>query len=93
MKKQPTITISPEYITFQNRDFWLDRRIQTTPLGKEVRYSSIRVNEEMPSRWVNGVPKQHYIYTFVYLDGSGVLEFECGYNDEIYVRKKYTNED
>jgi hypothetical protein len=89
MKKQPTITIPPEYITFQNRDFWLDRRIQTTPLGKEVRYSSIRVNEEMPNRY----GKQHYIYTFVYLDGSGVLEFECDYNDKINVRKKYTNED
>lgn len=83
------VQLPPECITFQNRDFWLDRRIQTTPLGKEVRYSGIRVNEEMPNRY----GKQHYIYTFVYLDGSGVLEFECDYNDKINVRKPNTNKD
>lgn len=83
MKKQPTVEIKPECITFQNRDFWLDQRIQLTPLGKEIRYSGIRINEDMPNKY----GKYHWIYTFIYLDGSGLLDFECDYNDKIYVRK------
>lgn len=93
MKKQPTINIPPEYITFKNVDYWLDRRIQLTPLGKEIRYSGIRLNDDMPSRWVNGVAKLHWIYTFIYLDGSGIVEFERDYNDNINVRKPKTNKD
>lgn len=86
MKKQTEyIQLPPECINFKGVEFWLDQRIQLTPLGKEIRYSGIRVNEEMPDRYC----KKHYIYTFIYLDGSGLLEFECDYNDNIkrYVRK------
>lgn len=84
MDKKFIITLLPaECITFQNRDFWLDQRIQLTPLGKEIRYSGIRINEDMPNKY----GKYHWIYTFIYLDGSGLLDFECDYNDKIYVRK------
>ena len=87
MKKQPTVEIKPECIVFQNREFWLDQRIQETPLGKKIRYSGIRLNEERERIWVwqDGyrVEKSHWIYTFVYLDKSGLLEFECDYNDKI----------
>ena len=77
--------LPPECINFKGVEFWLDQRIQLTPLGKEIRYSGIRVNEDMPDRY----GKKHYIYTFIYLDGSGLLEFECDYNDNIkrYVGK------
>jgi len=83
MKKQPTVEIKSESIVFQNRDLWLDQRIQETPLGKEIRYSGIRVNEEMPNKY----GKRHWIYTFIYLDGSGLIEFEIDYNDNVRKRK------
>jgi hypothetical protein len=84
MKKQIAYTaLPPECITFQKRDYWLDQRIQLTPLGKEIRYSGIRINEDMP--YLYG--RRHWIYTFIYLDGSGLVEFECDYDNKIYVRK------
>jgi len=84
MKKQIAYTaLPPECITFQKRDYWLDQRIQLTPLGKEIRYSGIRINEDMP--YLYG--RRHWIYTFIYLDGSGLIEFECDYDNKIYVRK------
>jgi hypothetical protein len=77
--------LPPECINFKGVEFWLDQRIQLTPLGKEIRYSGIRLNEDMP--YLYG--RRHWIYTFIYLDGSGLLEFECDYDNNIkrYVRK------
>jgi hypothetical protein len=84
MKKQiEFVPLPPECITFQKRDYWLDQRIQLTPLGKEIRYSGIRINEDMPNKY----GRYHWIYTFIYLDGSGLVEFECDYKNKIYVRK------
>ena len=81
------VPLPPECITFQKRDYWLDQRIQLTPLGKEIRYSGIRLNEDMP--YLYG--RRHWIYTFIYLDGSGLIEFECDYENKIkiYVRECY----
>ena len=80
MKKQiEYVPLPPECITFQKREYWLDQRIQLTPLGKEIRYSGIRINDDMPNKY----GKYHWIYTFIYLDASGLLEFECDYNDNI----------
>jgi len=81
------VPLPPECITFQKRDYWLDQRIQLTPLGKEIRYSGIRINEDMP--YLYG--RRHWIYTFIYLDGSGLIEFECDYENKIkiYVRECY----
>ena len=73
------IPLPPECIKLKGIEFWLDQSIQLTPLGKEIRYSGIRVNEDMPDKY----DKRHWIYTFIYLDGSGLLEFECDYNDNI----------
>jgi hypothetical protein len=80
MKKQTEyIPLPPECINFKGVEFWLDQRIQSTPLGKRIRYSGIRVNEDMPDKY----GKRHWIYTFIYLDGSGLLEFECDYDNNI----------
>jgi len=83
--------LPPECINFKGVEFWLDQRIQLTPLGKEIRYSGIRLNEDMPDKY----GKRHWIYTFIYLDGSGLLEFECDYNDNIkrYVRVSSSDTD
>ena len=77
--------LHPECINFKGVEFWLDQRIQLTPLGNEIRYSGIRLNEDMP--YLYG--RRHWIYTFIYLDGSGLLEFECDYDNNIkrYARK------
>lgn len=87
------IPLPPECINFKGVEFWLDQRIQLTPLGKEIRYSGIRINEDYERIWVYRddvrVEKSHWIYTFIYLDGSGLLEFECDYNDNI---KRYVRE-
>lgn len=87
--------LPPECINFKGVEFWLDQRVQLTPLGKEIRYSGIRLNDDMPSRWVNGFAKLHWIYTFIYLDGSGLLEFECDYDNNIkrYVRVSSSDTD
>ena len=77
------VPLPPECITFQKRDYWLDQRIQLTPLGKEIRYSGIRLNDDMPNKY----GKYHWIYTFIYLDGSGLIEFECDYDNKICLRK------
>jgi hypothetical protein len=88
MKKQIAYTpLPPECITFQKREYWLDQRIQLTPLGKEIRYSGIRINEDMPNKY----GKYHWIYTFIYLDGSGLLEFEIDYNDNVRISKANTD--
>ena len=81
------VPLPPECITFQKRDYWLDQRIQLTPLGKEIRYSGIRLNEDMP--YLYG--RRHWIYTFIYLDGSGLLEFEIDYNDNVRISKANTD--
>lgn len=81
------IPLPPECITFQKRDYWLDQRIQLTPLGKEIRYSGIRINENMPNKY----GRYHWIYTFIYLDGSGLLEFEIDYNDNVRISKTNTD--
>ena len=79
--------LPPECINFKGVEFWLDQRIQSTPLGKRIRYSGIRVNEDMPDKY----GKRHWIYSFRYLDEGGFLEFEIDYNDN--VRKRTTNTD
>jgi hypothetical protein len=38
------------------------------------------------SKWVNGVERWHWIYTFIYTDDETLFGFEFGYNDE-FVRK------
>jgi len=79
-KKQEYTPLPPECINFKGIEFWLDQRIQHTPLGKEIRYSGIRVSENIG-----------WIYTFIYLDGSGLLEFEIDYSGN--VRKCDTDKD
>jgi len=39
--------------------------------------------------------RRHWIYTFIYLDGSGLLEFECDYDNNIkrYVRVSSSDTD
>jgi len=89
------VPLPPECITFQKRDYWLDQRIQLTPLGKEIRYSGISIGKERPIisylDYNSILNKYTWIYTFIYLDGSGLIEFECDYENKIkiYVRECY----
>jgi len=70
-----------DFIIVRNNKFYLDRRVQTTPLGKEIVYSGIR--KEGKPMWDRGSnsEKSHWIYTFKLLSG-GLLEFEFDYFDK-----------
>jgi len=87
------IPLPPECINFKGVEFWLDQRIQLTPLGKEIRYSGISIGKERQMRhFLDYSPvlnRYTWIYTFIYLDGSGLLEFECDYENRI---KRYVRE-
>lgn len=70
-----------EFIQVKNNKFYLDRRIQTTPLGKEIKYSGIRKEgKPMWDRNTNS-EKSHWIYSFMILSG-GFFEFEFDYFDK-----------
>ena len=87
--KTEQVLLPPERIIFQGIEYWLDMRIQLTPLKKEIKYSGIRVNEEMPNLY----GRRHWIYTFIYLDGSGIVEFERNYDNNIKIYAGIRNTD
>lgn len=91
--------LPPECINFKGVEFWLDQSIQLTPLGKEIRYSGISIGKERKMQYFHNynpvLNRYTWIYTFIYLDGSGLLEFECDYDNNIkrYVRVSSSDTD
>jgi hypothetical protein len=61
--------------------------IQEGKLGKPFRFSGLEKNLQKPSKWINGVEKWHWIYTFKYLDGSGFFSIEIDYYDKFVCKK------
>ena len=59
---------------------------QPSKLGRMYRHKSTYKMYDKGSKWVNGVERWHWIYTFVYTDDGTLFGFEFGYNDE-FVRK------
>jgi hypothetical protein len=43
------------YIKIKETKIYLDDRIQTSPLGREFRLSSIQKDLQSPSKWLGGV--------------------------------------
>jgi hypothetical protein len=78
-----------ESIKIKNVELLLNQSIQISPNGREIRYSGIRKNGQVPDKWVNGTLKSHWIYSFIYLDTGEIIEFEFDYFDKfICVLKK-----
>ena len=70
------------YITVKNNKIYLDNRIQTSPLGREFRLSSIQKDLQFPSKWLGGMEVWNWIYRFRYLDTDGFFGFYFDYNNK-----------
>ena len=56
---------------------------QISPSGRPIRLSGICKNLQVPEKYINKVYKNHWIYTFRYLDEQdGFVSFEFDYNDK-----------
>jgi len=53
--------------------------------GRKIRQSGLRINGQMPEKYVEGYWKRHWIYTFFYEDLS-YFEIEVDYSDK-FVKK------
>ncbi len=61
----------------------LDFNPQTSPSGRLIRLSGIGKNLQVPEKYINKGYKNHWIYTFRYLDEQdGFVSFEFDYNDK-----------
>jgi hypothetical protein len=61
---------------------FLNFETQTSKLGRPFRLSGTRKNLQLPEKWVDKVLKNHWIYSFIYLDEkAGIFEIEVDYND------------
>ena len=54
---------------------------QISPQGKQFRFSGLRKNLKLPSKWINKIEHWHWIYRFLYEDGNQ-FEIEIDYNDK-----------
>jgi hypothetical protein len=50
--------------------------------NRPIRYSGIKVNGQVPAKYIDGTYKQHYIYSFRYLDNDEIINFELDYLDK-----------
>lgn len=56
---------------------------QTSPNGRPIRLSGIAKNLQVAEKWVNKTFKNHWIYTFKYLDAyDEFVSFEFDYNNK-----------
>ncbi len=61
----------------------LDFEPQLSPSGRPIRLSGIAKNAKLPEKYINKGYKNHWIYTFRYLDEQdGFVSFEFDYNDK-----------
>jgi hypothetical protein len=68
------------YIKVKDVKLYLDDRIQTSPLGRDFRLSSIQKDLQVPSKWLGGIECWCWIYRFRYLDTDGFFGFYFGYD-------------
>ncbi len=53
---------------------------QTSPKGRPIRLSGIAKNLKVAEKWIDGGYKNHWLYTFRYLDAlDGFITFEFDY--------------
>jgi hypothetical protein len=61
----------------------LDFNPQTSPSGRPIRLSGIGKNLQVSEKYINKGYKNHWIYTFRYLDEQdGFVSFEFDFNDK-----------
>jgi hypothetical protein len=56
---------------------------QTSPNGRPIRLSGIAKNLQVAEKWIDKTFKNHWIYTFKYLDAyDEFVSFEFDYNNK-----------
>jgi hypothetical protein len=56
---------------------------QLSPQGRPIRLSSISKNLKVPEQWIDKVLKNHWVYTFRFIDElDGFISFEFDYYDK-----------
>ena len=71
------------YINLPNKDkIYIDLRVQEGSKGFPFKLVRTYKNSIKPSKWIDRVEKWHWIFTYKYLDGSGIFEIEIDYNDK-----------
>jgi hypothetical protein len=70
------------YIKIKDVKLYLDDRIQTSPLGREYRLSSIQKDLQVSSKWLGGVEVWNWIYKFRYLDNDHFFGFYFTYENK-----------
>ena len=68
------------FIKIKETKIFLDDRIQTSPLGREFRLSSIQKDLQVPSKWLGGVEVWCWIYKFKYIETDSFFGFYFGYD-------------
>lgn len=57
--------------------------MQISPQGRPIRLSSISKNLKVPEKWIDKVLKNHWVYTFRFIDDlDGFISFEFDYYDK-----------
>jgi hypothetical protein len=68
------------HINIKGTKLALHLQPQLSPKGRPIRLTSIQKNCKVPEKWIDGGFKNHYIYTFIYLDDvGGLISFEFDY--------------
>jgi len=71
-----------EHLKIKGNKVFLNQQIQLDKNNKQFRYSGLRKNSQLPSKWIKARGDCWYwIYTFIYLEG-GIFEVEIDYNDK-----------
>ena len=70
------------YIKVKDVKIYLDNRIQTSPLGREFRLSSIQKDLQVPSKWLGGVEVWCWIYKFKYIETDSFFGFYFTYENK-----------
>lgn len=70
------------YIKIKQTKIYLDNRIQISPHGREFRMSAIRMNNQIPKKYIDDVGyRNHWYYIFKY-DNDEFFAFEFDYYDK-----------
>lgn len=72
-----------EHITVKGNKLYLNFETQMGPEGRPLRLSGIAKNLQVPEKWIDKTFKNHWVYTFIYLDKKGgFIDFEFDYFDK-----------
>jgi hypothetical protein len=73
-------------ILINQTHIFLNFETQILNLGRPFRLSGTRKNLQLPEKWIDKVLKNHWIYSFIYLDErGGFFEIEIDYSNNFLI--------